>query len=368
MATKKKTTTKKKPVKSTKKSTRLGIFRRVGGAMLSPLTHFRNWRKSLRPRTPHKSFRRTYRRDYARSLELPGYIAFTMHVWRTLREYKAVFIALTATYAVASGLLVGLASQSMYLQLSDIMRSTSDELVAGGIGKVSEASALLIAGVSGSFSPEVGEAQQMISGLLIILAWLTTVWLLRAFLAGHRPSLKDGLYNSGAPLVPTLLLSIFLLVQFIPAALAMIGISAMTPTGLISGGIESMLFWAVAMLLMVLSMYWATSTLIALVVVTLPGMYPLRALKSAHELVVGRRLRIVLRIVWLGVVVTLAWALTMIPLIIFDAWIKDVWPAIQWLPIVPVSLLVASSASVVWVASYIYLLYRKVVDDDAAPA
>lgn len=326
------------------------------------------WRKSLRPLTPHQSFRRTYQRDYVRSLELPGYVAFTIEVWRTLWRYRLTFGMLVAVYAVLSGFLVGLASQSTYTQLSELIRTTGGEVFEGSMGKLGEAGVLLITGLSGGINPSMSESQQLMGSLLVLLIWLTTVWLLRAFMAGHAPRLKDGFYNSGAPFVPTFLLGMVLILQLIPVAIAAIGVSAAMPTGLISQGIEAMLFWAVVLLLVMLSLYWMTSTLIALVVVTLPGMYPLRALRTAHELVVGRRLRIVLRVVWLFCITLLLWALTLIPIILLDAWLKGVWQAIEWMPIVPVALLVASSASVVWVASYIYLLYRKVVDDDAAPA
>jgi hypothetical protein len=47
--------------------------------------------KELLSRRPHRAFRRTHRRDYVRSLNLPGYIAFTHYVWRTLWERKRVF-------------------------------------------------------------------------------------------------------------------------------------------------------------------------------------------------------------------------------------------------------------------------------------
>ncbi|MNT93957.1 hypothetical protein D3C72_2355390 [compost metagenome] len=58
----------------------------------------------------------------------------------------------------------------------------------------------------------------------------------------------------------------------------------------------------------------------------------------------------------------------MIPVVIFDTWLKSVWPVIASFPTIPLMLLVASSVTVVWAASYVYLLYRKVVDDDALPA
>lgn len=358
----KKKTVSKKPTSTLKKS----IFR-AGKVVATPFINMVQWKKSLRPRTPHRSFRRTYRRDYERSLELPGYMAFSVEVWRTLWQWRSTFGMLIVTYALLSGALVGLASQSTYTQLSGLIRETGGDIFSGQMGKVGEAGVLLVTSLAGGVNPNVTEAQQLIGGILVLLVWLTTVWLLRAFLAGHSPRLRDGFYNSGAPIVSTFLLVMLLLVQLIPAALAMIGISAAMPTGLVSEGVEAMLFWVVVLLLFLLSLYWTTSTLLAMVVVTLPGMYPLRALKVAHELVVGRRLRIVLRVVWLMVSVVIAWALLLIPIIIFDAWLKGVWQAIEWVPIVPLALLVASSASAVWVASYIYLLYRKVVDDDSAP-
>ena len=129
-----------------------------------------------------------------------------------------------------------------------------------------------------------------------------------------------------------------------------------------------MVFWMVASLLAVLSLYWVTSTIIALVIVTLPGMYPMRALKTAGDLVIGRRLRILLRLLWMLLGIVVVWAAVMIPIVIFDTWLKGAWPAIASFPTIPLTLLAASSVTVVWAASYVYLLYRKVVDDDARPA
>jgi hypothetical protein len=148
----------------------------------------------------------------------------------------------------------------------------------------------------------------------------------------------------------------------------LIGYSAAQSTGLLAGGVEAMLFWVAASLLALLSLYWVTSTMIALVVVTLPGMYPMRAIKTAGDLVIGRRLRILLRLLWMLLGLAVFWIIVMIPIILFDTWIKSLWPAIENVPTIPIVLLAMSSISVVWVSSYVYLLYRKVVDDDAKPA
>jgi hypothetical protein len=168
--------------------------------------------------------------------------------------------------------------------------------------------------------------------------------------------------------VPTFLVGLVLSVQLLPVVVAVLGFTALLPFGIVDGGAEAMLFWVAAFLLILLSLYWITSTLIALVIITLPGMYPLRAIRTAGDLVVGRRIRIMLRIVWLLLFTALVWALVMMPIILLDAWLKGAFPAISWLPVVPIMLLVMGTITVVWISSYVYLFYRRIVDDGAAPA
>jgi hypothetical protein len=198
--------------------------------------------------------------------------------------------------------------------------------------------------------------------------WMTSVWLLRNILAGHKIKLRDGLYSAGAPIISTFIVALVFVVQLLPLALALIGYAAASATGLLSGGVEAMLFWIAAGFLALLSIYWSTSTFFALVIVTLPGMYPFKALQIAGDLVVGRRLRILLRLLWMIVVAIVTWAIIMIPIIMIDGWAKDTWSAIYWVPTIPIILLLLGSLTIIWISSYVYLFYRKVVADEAAPA
>lgn len=324
--------------------------------------------EELLARRPHRSFRQTRKRDYIRSLKLPGYWAFTDHVRKVLWRQRKLFLSLVLVYGVLTVGFVGMASQSIYTELSDTLRETGSEVTQGNFSEVGKAGLLLVTGAAGMFSTDKTEAQQLYLGILVLLVWLATVWLLRATLAGQRPRLRDGLYNAGAPVISTFLVGLVMVVQLLPIAVAIIGYGAASATGLLDTGIESMLFWTVALLLGALSLYWLTSTFIALVVVTLPGMYPMRAIKTAGDLVIGRRVRVLLRLLWLAAVVAGVWACSMIPIILLDTWLKSLLPAIEWLPVVPVALLVMTTLTVIWMASYIYLLYRRIVDDDAAPA
>lgn len=318
---------------------------------------------SFMNRRPHRSFRLTRRRDYLRPLELPGNIAFTHEVSRTLWRHKKMFLLLAVVYAVLYALLVGIQSQDTYTTLTDTLKSTSGDAFSGNWGAIGQAGLLLLTIASSGTNTEITESQQIFSVLIFLLSWLTTVWLLRNLLAGHKVKLRDGLYNSGSPLFATILIALFIAVQLIPVAIAFIAYSAASTSGLIAmGGAAAMLFWIGAALLVLLSLYWITSSLFAMIIVTLPGMYPYKALRTSGDMVLGRRIKILLRWLWMGMIIILAWGIVVIPFILLDMGIKSLWPALQWVPIVPVVALAMASLSTIWTASYVYLLYRKVVD------
>jgi len=336
---------------------------------INRIESIKNRMKAYLNRRPHRSFRPTKRRDYNRSLNLPGYWAFTAHVWKIIWKNRKIFILLAVVYAILSFLFIGLASQDMYSTLIDTLQTTSANAFTGAWGEVGKAGLLFAATATGSISQTLTETQQIYAVLIGLMAWLTSVWLLRNILAGHKVKLRDGLYNSGSPILSTFLVALLLLIQMLPFALALIGYGAATATGLLAaGGVESMMFWIAAALLTVLSLYLITSTVFALIIVTLPGMYPYVAIKTAGDLVVGRRLRILMRLIWMSLSASVVWTIIMIPVILIDLWLKSLWPAINWVPTVPLFMLALSSLTIIWASSYVYLLYRKVVADDANPA
>jgi len=274
---------------------------------------------------------------------------------------------LAALYAAATALMVGVASQDMYSSVKHFIDTSSGDIFKGGFGEIGKAGLLFVTvATTGGISQNLTEVQQVYAGFIVLLTWTTSIWLLRNILAGHKVKLRDGLYNSGSPIISTFLIILVFIIQLLPLALALIGYSAAMATGL--QGVEAMMFWIAGGLLAMLSLYWISSTFFALVIVTLPGMYPFQALKTAGDLVIGRRLRIIFRIIWMILVVVVTWAVIMIPVIMLDSWAKSFWPAIAWAPIVPLTLLILGALTIIWISSYVYLLYRKVVADDAKPA
>ena len=259
--------------------------------------------------------------------------------------------------------------QNIYDQMRLLLDETAPEAIFDGpAGEISKAGVILLTAVTNGLSGQPDNGQAIIAGLLSLYLWLTTIWLMRKIVAGKKPILRDALYMSGAPILPTMLLWLVLLLQMVPGALAILVASAGWQSGLIEPGVFSMLVSIALFLIAILSLYWMVSTFVALVLITLPGAYPMKAIAIAGDLVVGRRLRFMYRILWMILVVVSWWVVIMIPIILFDGWIKSVFEQVKWLPIVPVSMLLMMIITAAWVTAYIYLLYRKLVDDGSAPA
>ncbi len=358
----------KKPIKKTKATTRSRTSAKAPKAkLISALSHLNNRRKDFLARRPHRSFMLTKRRDYARSLAMPGYHAFSVHVSKILLSRWRLFALLIAVYALIMVVLGAMTSQETYSSISELFNDSGKNLLNGGLGSVAQAGLVSLSTFAGGGS-ELSADQGVYVGLSLLLVWLCTVWLLRETIAGRKPKLRDGLYNSGAPIVSTIGVLLVLLGQMLPLGAVMLIYTGLNTAGLVSEGFGAMLFWLLAVAVALLVLYWATSTLIALIIVTIPGMYPIRAIRLSSDLVVGRRLRIFFRIVW-GIVAAVGfWALILALSVIIDTVIRNTWTNLAGFSIVPYIVVLMTSAITVWFAAYIYLLYRKVVDDDAKPA
>ena len=102
----------------------------------------------------------------------------------------------------------------------------------------------------------------------------------------------------------------------------------------------------------------------AMIAVTAPGLYPMTAMNTASDIVAGRRIRFIIRILFVFLVLALCWIVVMLPIILIDSALKA---NIEWLssiPIVSFFLLFMTVFSTVYIAVYFYLFYRKLLDMD----
>ena len=91
-------------------------------------------------------------------------------------------------------------------------------------------------------------------------------------------------------------------------------------------------------------------------------------MRVAGDLVVGRRLRILMRLLWGAAVAFIVWAVVLIVSVLLDNLVKMSFPDLTSFSVEPYVGAIVSAFAMVWFAAYVYLFYRKVVDDDAKPA
>ena len=114
--------------------------------------------------------------------------------------------------------------------------------------------------------------------------------------------------------------------------------------------------------MVLLSGYLLSSSIVALIAVSAPGMYPMRALRTASELMMGRRMKFIIRIIALIIVLCVVWAIVMLPLILFDMWMKTFeWTA--GIPFVPICLSVMMVFTCIYITVYLYKYYRYMLDN-----
>lgn len=313
-------------------------------------------------RREHRSFRLTRRRDYVVHTPLPGYVRFTLSVHRTIWTNKRVFLPLGVLYVLLNILLVGVFSQDMYNVLSTELSSVSSEYSVGGLGTVQGAWAMLSTIMTGGLSESQTGTQQTFSVLLGLLLWLSTVWALRNILSGSTIRARDALYNAGSPVVSTFMLVLIGFLQIIPCTLVLLAYLAASSSGLLELPISIALSWLTIGLSALLTLYWLGSTLMALVIVTLPGMYPWASIRAASDLVLGRRLIIMYRVIWMLVCIAIVWVAVMIAGIVLTNWLTGMWGWLASVPVIPVAIVIMNTLTMIYGATYVYMLYRGIVD------
>lgn len=258
-------------------------------------------------------------------------------------------------------------SQDVYASVVELLSGAGKDVTNGGVATLVEAALVALATFASGGNNLTAE-QSVYLGFTLMFVWLATVWLLRELMAGRKPRLRDGLYNSGAPVLSTVGVLLVIAFQLIPVGVTMLIYAGLSAIGAVSEGFGAMLFWLFAGVVAAMVLYWVTSTILALVVVTIPGMYPLRAVRIAGDLVVGRRLRILLRLLWGAVLSLGVWAIILVLSVLLDNGIKMALPDLGSFSVVPYIGAIISAFVMIWFAAYVYLFYRKVVDDDAKPA
>lgn len=318
----------------------------------SGFTRFKNKlrakQKAFLKARPHRSFKKT-----RPNRNQPKFVTVRQNFvnsFRTIWQERRLLLGIMVIYAAATYIFVGGVAQSDFVEF----KQATLEVLGGSLNSLGTVFSLVTSTMSGAFNDGLTELQQFLGLLFGVSFWLSVIWALRMRQADQAINIRDALYNAGAPFVAYVIVGLFIILQLTPGAVGLFVLNMAQGGGFLQGGVEVMLFAVAAALLCCLSVYWLSSSLMALVLVTLPQMYPWRAMQMASELSLGRRLRLVRHMVALAVALLVMWAAVLFVVLVLDSWLR-----FDWLPLLPVAVQIMSAWTILFAATYIYKMYRS---------
>ena len=205
------------------------------------------------------------------------------------------------------------------------------------------------------------DAVVVLTLIAFLMLWMVTLFFARRVMAGKKVKFRDGLYNAMTPLISTMMVFVVLAIQCIPLLLVVIGYSAAIETNLFGDMFYGSLFVLFAIVMIVISGYLLSGTFMGLIAVSAPGMYPVRALRLTHELMIGKRVQFVLRMFIMLVVLALIGAVIVGPGVLVDLALKS-WAGIAMPMLVPIFVIIAACAEVIYMTVYLYIYYRELLE------
>lgn len=292
----------------------------------------------------YKSFRLSKKVKLAKP-PLPGSFKLFRASLRHLRQHKKVFFGIVLVYLLLTivfvkGFGVSTGVTELKSTLEDVFTGTTAQLTTG-----LSLFALLLTS-SGSTATESSSLYQ--SSLLVLVS-LALIWTLRQSYGGHKTSIREAFYKGMYPLVPFMLVLGVIGLQLIPLLTGSWLYSAVIVGGVAVTGLEQALWWLVIGVLALLSLYMLTSSIFALYISTLPDMTPMKALRSAREIVRYRRWTVLRKVLVLPLFLLTLGALIMVPLIIFAT------PLAEW------TFFILNMTVLAVIHSYLYALYRELL-------
>lgn len=203
-------------------------------------------------------------------------------------------------------------------------------------------------GTSGQGSSQSSSVYQMI---LLVVTSLALIWSLRQLSDGETKTVKvkEAFYKSTTPLVPFVLVLAVITLQLLPLAIGASIYGLVVNNGLAVTAAERVLWFAVFALFATWTVYMLSSSIFATYIVTLPGMTPRKALRSAKKLVMYRRWTLVRKIMFLPLAIFIAMGLITLPVIVVFA------PAAEWV------IFVLGVFALAVTHTYFYSLYKEML-------
>lgn len=279
--------------------------------------------------------------------KLPNVLRLTRMAGSKLWQHRKVLAGITIIYGILNLILVqGLAAATDVVSLKDQL----NQVFTGNFSQFTSSIGVFVVliGSAGNGSSQTAGAYQIFLGLVASLA---IIWALRQLFADNAIRVRDAYYRGMAPLIPFVLILLVIAIQLLPMLIGSTIYSVVVANGIAVHAWEQLLWLLVFLALALVSLYMLCSSLMALYIVTLPDMTPLKALRSARDLVKGRRWEVMRKLLFLPLALLFISALVMLPVIMVLA------PAAQW---------IFFALTMFWllaIHTYLYSLYRGLLNE-----
>lgn len=263
------------------------------------------------------------------------------HLWK----HKKLFFGISVVYGIFYLLLVkGFASN---FQL-DTLRANLEEntgSVVSGLGGGLTLYGLLI-GSASTTTTEVAGVYQL---FLFIIGSLAIIRALRLTYAEKLPTVKESFYTSTEQFVPFLIVLFFLMIQLLPALVGTSIYNTVVENGIVNNSVQQFAAAVFMVAGIMLSLYYLSSAVLAVYIVTLRGTAPREAMRTARSLVRYRRKKIIMKMLFFPVFLLVLSCIALVPLIMF-------------IPVAAELVFLVASIFVLAVAhSYYYAFYRSLI-------
>lgn len=200
-----------------------------------------------------------------------------------------------------------------------------------------------------STSAATNQAAGVYQFVLTITVSMALIWALRQIYAKNKVRVRDAFYRGMYPLATFVIVLTVIAIQLLPAITGIFLYDQVMNNGIAVTGIEVGLWASLAIVLAIFSLYMVSSSLFALYIVCLPDMTPLKALRSARNLVRYRRWAVMRKVIFMPAVIIIAEALLVIPILLVAT------------PVAPWIFLILNMAAIAVLNSYMYKLYRSLL-------
>ncbi len=262
-------------------------------------------------------------------------------------KIKEAIGGITLIYGLGIVLLVrGFSSTQDFVTLKALL----DSVLTGASGKLQSVVVQLSALFEGN-NASTSASGGIYQAILFIICSLAIIWVLRQSQAGQPVAVKTAFYHGMYPLIQFLGVVVIIGLQLLPLTIGSYVYGSLISGGIVTGFAERAVTLLAFLGLALWSLRMVTGSVFALYIVTLPDTEPWQAIRSAGQLVRGRRLLIWRKVLLLPLVLIVGTSLAVLPFLFI------LTPLVVW---------VFFFISLLWFPlthSYMYTLYRELLND-----